>query len=53
MQIQFHVSDLDQSFSGTMQKWAREYLKHFVTQAKKRANDMINKFVKPFEKYLK
>lgn len=53
MQIQFHVSDLDQSFNGTMQKWAREYLQHFVTQAKKRANDMINKFVKPFEKYLK
>jgi len=53
MQIQFHVSDLDQSFDGSMEIWAKSYLKHFVTQAKKRANDMIKKFVKPFEKYIK
>lgn len=53
MQIQFHVRDLDQSFSGTMENWAKFYLKHFVTQAKKRADDMITKFVKPFEKYIK
>jgi len=53
MQIQFHVRDLDQSFSGTMENWAKSYLKHFVTQAKKRADDMITKFVKPFEKYIK
>lgn len=52
MQIQFHVCDLDQSFSGTMEEWARAYLKHFVTQARKRADDMIKKFVKPFEKYI-
>ena len=53
MQIQFHVCDLDQTFKGTREQWAKEYLKHFVTQAKKRANDMITKFVKPFEKYIK
>jgi len=52
MQIQFHVSDLEQNFSGTMEEWAKEYLIHFVTQAKKRANSMIIKFVKPFEKYI-
>jgi len=52
MQIQFHVCDLDQNFNGSREQWAKEYLKHFVTQAKKRANDMIIKFVKPFEKYL-
>jgi type II restriction enzyme len=51
MQIQFHVSDLDQSFDTTRKNWAKSYLKHFVTQAKKRADDMIKKFVKPFEKY--
>jgi len=51
--LQFHVCDLDQNFSGGMEKWAKTYLKHFVTQAKKRANDMITKFVKPFEKYIK
>jgi hypothetical protein len=53
MQIQFHVCDLDQSYKGSMKNWAKLYLKHFVTQAKKRADDMINKFVKPFEKYIK
>jgi len=53
MQIQFHVSDLDQTYTGTRQDWTKAYLKHFVSQAKKRANDMITKFVKPFEKYIK
>ena len=53
MQIQFHVCDLDQTFKGKRKQWAKEYLKHFVTQAKKRADDMITKFVKPFEKYIK
>lgn len=52
MQIQFHVSDLDQSFEGSMKNWAKSYLKHFVNQAKKRADDMITKYVKPFEKYI-
>ncbi|MEY4903442.1 MAG: hypothetical protein RLZZ292_1257, partial [Bacteroidota bacterium] len=52
MQIQFHVSDLEQTFEADMENWAKDYLKHFVAQAKKRANDMITKFVKPFEKYI-
>ena len=52
MQIQFHVCDLDQTFKGTRKQWAKLYLKHFVAQAKKRADDMIIKFVKPFEKYI-
>ncbi|MDR2066173.1 MAG: HincII family type II restriction endonuclease [Prevotellaceae bacterium] len=53
MQIQFHVCDLDQSFKGTREQWAKDYLSHFVNQAKKRADNMIEKFVKPFEKYIK
>ena len=53
MQIQFHVCELDQTFKGTRKEWAKLYLKHFVAQAKKRADDMIMKFVKPFEKYIK
>lgn len=52
MQIQFHVHGLDQTFEGTMEDWARAYLKHFVTQAKRRADDMISRFVKPFEPYI-
>lgn len=52
MQVQFHVCDLDQTFQGNMKQWAKSYIKHFVTQAKKRSDDMIFKFVKPFEKYI-
>jgi type II restriction enzyme len=52
MQIQFHVCDLNQTFNGTREQWAKLYLKHFVAQAKKRADDMMIKFVKPFEKYI-
>lgn len=52
MQLQFHVCDLDQEFQGSREEWAISYLKHFVTQAKKRSEDMISKFVKPFEKYI-
>lgn len=52
MQIQFHVRDLDQGFNGTREEWAKSYLKHFVTQAEQRAISMIDKFVKPFKKYI-
>ena len=52
MQIQFNVEDLDQNFKGNMEQWAREYLKHFVAQAKQITEDMIDRFVKPFEKYI-
>jgi len=52
MQIQFHVSELAQNFEDSKEKWAREYLRHFVEQAKRRAEDMIEKFVRPFEKYI-
>jgi hypothetical protein len=52
MQIQFHVCDLEQTFEGNLEDWAKGYLKHFVNQAKKRSEDMIKKFVKPFEKYI-
>lgn len=52
MQIQFHVNELDQTYSNSRENWARSYLCHFTTQARKRSNDMIEKFVKPFEKYI-
>lgn len=52
MQIQFNVENLNQTFNGSMEEWAKTYLKHFVEQAKQRAEDMITKFVKPFEKYI-
>ena len=52
MQIQFHVSELDQDFSADIYEWSQRYLKHFVQQAKRRAETMIVKFVQPFEKYI-
>jgi type II restriction enzyme len=53
MQIQFHVRDLDQTFNGTTELWAKSYLKHFVTHAQRRAEIMVEKFVRPFEKYIR
>lgn len=52
MQVQFHVPKLRQNYTGSKEQWAKEYLLHFTQQAKKRADDMSRKFVKPFEKYL-
>ncbi len=52
MQIQFYVSELNQNFSGSGEQWTKEYIKHFVEQARIRAQNMIKKFVKPFEKYI-
>lgn len=52
MQIQFHVSELDQDFSADIYEWSQRYLKHFVQQAKRRAEKMMVQFVQPFEKYI-
>lgn len=48
MQVQFHVALLKNEFDGTSSEWADSYLNVFVSQAKKRSVDMIEKFVKPF-----
>lgn len=52
MQIQFHVSSIDQTFKGSQEDWCRAYLKMFIESARKRADQMIENFVKPFEKYV-
>lgn len=52
MQIQFHVSDLDQNWSGTQEEWARHYLKVFVQSAEHRCKTMREKYVNPFIKYI-
>lgn len=52
MQIQFHVEDLNQSYSGTVGQWCRDYLRSFVEQAQGRADKMLQKFVYPFKKFL-
>src|SRR6218665_5085 len=52
MQIQFHVCNLDQEFKGTIEEWTKLYLKHFVAQVYRRSAYMIEKYAKPFEKYI-
>ena len=53
MQIQFHVSTLDQTYAGNVQQWCRDYLHTFVSKADHRSKEMIKKFVNPFKKFLK
>lgn len=52
MQIQFHVCNLDQQFKGTLEEWTKSYLTHFVTQVYRRSEYMVEKYAKPFEKYI-
>lgn len=51
-QLQFYVSELDQNWTGTMEQWARQYIRHFVDSAKEHCDKMIKKYVTAFEKYL-
>lgn len=52
MQIQFHVAELNQTFTGTLEEWTKEYLKMFVESAEHRCEIMYKKYIKPFKKYL-
>lgn len=52
MQIQFHVSELDQKFNQGIEKWSREFLRCFVSSAEKRCQKMYDTYVKPFKKYV-
>lgn len=52
LQLQFHVADLDQSFRGSKEEWARQYLRCFVRSARLRCKKMREEFITPFQKYL-
>lgn len=52
MQIQFHVDELNQTFTGSTEEWAKEYIRVFVKSAEHRINVMYDKYVKPFKKYI-
>jgi len=52
MQIQFHVCDVEEEFNGTIEEWTKFYLKHFIAQVYRRSAYMIEKYAKPFEKYI-
>ena len=53
MQVQFHVCDLDQTWKGNREEWARHYLKVFVSSAEHRCQRMREMYVIPFLKYIK
>lgn len=53
MQIQFHVESLGQSYKRSPKQWCKNYLRQFVTKAEERADTVLRKFVKPFQKFLK
>ena len=46
------VNDLAEDFNGTVEEWARTYLKHYIEQVYRRSQYMIEKYAKPFEKYI-
>lgn len=52
MQVQFHVSELDQTWKASMEEWTRYYLKVFVTSAEARCQKMRDMYVTPFLKYI-
>lgn len=52
MQIQFHVCDLNQSWTGSKEEWARHYIKAFVKSAEERCQKMQDTYIKPFLKYI-
>ena len=52
MQIQFHVCELDQTWTGSREEWARKYLKTFVASAEHRCQWMRSTYITPFLKYI-
>lgn len=51
MQIQFHVCNLDQTWTGTLEEWANEYIKVFVESARHRCQKMMDDYITPFLKF--
>ena len=52
MQIQFHVCDIDQSWTQSKEEWAREYLKVFMKSAEHRRERMKKNYITPYQKYI-
>ena len=52
LQVQFHPHNVSQSWQGSVEEWARGYLRHFVDSARQRCDTMREKFIDPFLKYI-
>lgn len=53
LQIQFHVDELNQSYTGNINDWANDFLKHFVSKAKSRVAKMEKDWIKNYELAIK
>ena len=52
IQLQFHVKNLPQDFPGTRREWAVRFLRHFCNSASRRCEEMLDKFVRPYRRYI-
>jgi hypothetical protein len=53
LQIQFHATEVEQTYNKDKRSWCLDYLNYYVSSAKARISHMESKFIEPFEKYLK
>lgn len=52
LQIQFHVEDLKEDYSGDFKSWCFDYLDHFLKGANKRINYMETQWISKYKKVL-
>ena len=53
LQIQFHVSRLEQNWTGSRADWAKAYLKAYTASARRHIEKMTTEFIAPFADYAK
>lgn len=51
-QVQFRSHNVDQTWQGSIDEWARAYLRHFVASAQHHCDAMRKKFIDPFLKFI-
>ena len=53
LQLQFHVENLDQNFTGTREEWCYGFISHYIEKRKANVDKILEKKIKPYLKYLK
>lgn len=48
LQIQFHVEELKEDYTGTFEEWCKDYLTHFIAGSEKRIDYMKEKWIDKF-----
>lgn len=52
-QLQFHIDDLDQTYTQSTDQWCKDFIRNFVNQARSHTDKTIKKYVDPYLEYLK